>query len=201
MLADYWRAEDPKEEVAAMGGGSDHEPFVYHEGLPGAGAGYGGAFGTYHSAYDDPASLRIFDPGMREAQAAARYTGMLVLRLADATYPDLRLADVARAVQQRITDAKADGLLPQAQAFTAAAQALDADADAAVQRGDLARARADQMRLRNAEAAFFNPDASTWNRSLLYAISGKIDIFPDLQTAQSSIANALNAATNAAALK
>jgi hypothetical protein len=184
-----------------MGGGSDHEPFVYHEGLPGAGAAYGGAFGTYHSAYDDPASLPIFDPGMHEAQAAARYTGILVLRLADATYPDLRLTDVARAVQQRIADGKADGLLAQAQAFTAAAQALDADADAAVQSGDLARAKADQTRLRNAEAAFFNPNASTWNRSMLYAISGKSDILPDLQTAQTSVATALKAATDAAAIK
>lgn len=107
-LADYWRAQDAKQAVDAVGAGSDHEPFVYHEGLPAAGGGYGGPFGTYHSAYDDPASLRILDPGMHEAEAAARYTGMLVLRLAGATYPDLRLTDVARAVQQRITEAKTD---------------------------------------------------------------------------------------------
>lgn len=201
VLAEYWRAQDPKETVDAMGGGSDHEPFVYHEGLPGAGAAYGGPFGTYHSAYDDPASLRIFDPRMREAQAAARYTGMLVLRLGDATYPDLRLTDLARAVQQRISDGKADGLLAQAQAFTAAAQALDADADSAVQSGDVARASADQTRLRNAEAAFFNVNASTWNRSLLYAVSGKSDILPDLATSQTSIEAALKAATEAATIK
>ena len=200
-LADYWRAQDAKQTVDAMGGGSDHEPFVYHEGLPGAGAGFGGAFGTYHSAYDDPASLRIFDPGMHEAQAAARYTGMLVLRLANADYPDLRLADLARAVQQRITEAKASALLAQAQAFTAAAQALDADADAAVQSGDKARLQADQARLRNAEAAFFNPQAPTWNRSLLYATSGKFDILPDLEKSQSAVQTALQAATAAAALK
>jgi N-acetylated-alpha-linked acidic dipeptidase len=201
ILADYWRAQDSKQTVETMGGGSDHEPFVYHEGLPGAGAGYGGPFGTYHSAYDDPASLRIFDPGMHEAEAAARYTGMLVLRLADAAYPDLRLTDLARAVQQRISDAKTGTLLAQAQAFTAAAQALDADADAAVKSGDTARMKADQTRLRNAESAFFNPHASTWNRSLLYAISGKSKVLPDLEKSQSAIQAALQAATAAAAIK
>lgn len=198
LLSDYWHAQDAKEAVGAMGGGSDHEPFVYHEGLPGAGAGFGGPFGTYHSAYDDPASLRIFDPGMHEAQAAARYTGLVVLRLANASYPDLRLTDLAQAVQQRITDAKATALLAQAQAFTAAAQALDNDADAAVQSGDSARAAAVQTRLRAAEAAFFNAHATTWNRSLLYAVSGKDDLLPGLDTSQSAIAAALQAATAAA---
>ena len=197
-LSAYWHAQDAKQVVGAMGGGSDHEPFVYHEGLPGAGAGFGGAFGTYHSAYDDPSSLRLLDPGMHEAEAAARYTGLLVLRLANASYPDLRLTDLAQAVQQRITEAKASALRPQAQAFTAAAQALDADADAAVQSGDTARASADQAKLRAAEAAFFNINAATWNRSILYATSGKFDILPDLEKSSGTIATALQAATAAA---
>jgi N-acetylated-alpha-linked acidic dipeptidase len=168
-LSAYWRAQDAKLQVGPPGAGSDHEAFVYHEGLPAAGAGYGGPFGTYHSAYDDPASLRIFDPGMREADAAARYTGLLVLRLADAMYPDVRLGDLAADVQQRVTQANATTVAPDAQAFVSAAAALDADADAAVAAGDAARASADQARLRNAEAAFFQGDAKTWNRSLLYS--------------------------------
>jgi hypothetical protein len=97
-LAAYWQAQDKDMTVRPAGGGSDHEPFVYHENIPAAGAGYGGPFGTYHSAYDDPASLRVLDPGMHEAAAAARYTSIVVLRLADATYPDLRSrADAAIA--------------------------------------------------------------------------------------------------------
>lgn len=200
-LLDYWRKQDPKLDVRAMGGGSDHEPFVYHEGLPAAAGAYGGAFGTYHSAYDDPASLRIFDPGMHEAAAAARFTGLLVLRLADAMYPDIRLSDLAGAVQQRITDAKATALAGPAQAFAAAAKALDADADAAVLSGDSARALADQERMRAAEAAFFNASAATWNRSLLYAPSGQGgDILPALDTATPAIESALKAAAQAAAI-
>lgn len=194
-------AGDPSLTVAPAGGGSDHEPFVYHEGLPAAGAAYAGAFGTYHSAYDDPASLRILDPGMRYAVAAARYTGLLVLRLADATYPDLRLGDLASAVQQRIVAAKATALIPQAQAFTAAAKALDADADAAVRSGDVARARTDQERLRAAEAAFFDLDATTWNRSLLYAPQTTPGgVLPDLDTASSAIGAALEQATASVSL-
>lgn len=201
-LAAYWHAQDPKQPVGEIGGGSDHEAFVYHEGLPAAGGGYGGAFGTYHSAYDDPASLRIFDPGMREADAAARFTGLLVLRLADATYPDLRLADVASAVQQRIIKAKATDLSADAQAFVQAASALDADADAAVRSGDAARAAAEQTRLRNAEAAFFQPGAATWNRSLLYSISGRTpNVLPSLEQDPKAIDAAIRAATAAAAVK
>jgi N-acetylated-alpha-linked acidic dipeptidase len=201
-LTEYWRAQDPKLAVDPIGGGSDHEPFVYHEGLPAVGAGYGGPFGTYHSAYDDPASLRIFDPGMHEAAAAARYTGLLVLRLANATYPDVRLGDLANAIVTRITDAKADALLSDAQAFATAATALDADADAAVQSGDAARAKVDQARLRNAEAAFFQPQATTWGRSLLYDVNGyQSNLLPGLDTAPDAIDAALRAATAAASLK
>jgi N-acetylated-alpha-linked acidic dipeptidase len=193
-LSAYWRAEDPKLTVGSVGAGSDHE------GLPAAGGGYGGPFGTYHSAYDDPASLRIFDPGMREADAAARYTGLLVLRLADATYPDIRLSALANAMQQRIAQAKATALTADAQAFVTAAAALDADADAAVARGDAAQANADRARLRNAEAAFLDPDAKTWNRSLLYGTGRGADILPSLEKDPQSIDAALRAATAAAAL-
>lgn len=184
MLDAYWKAQDPKQPVDMMGGGSDHEPFVYHEGLPGAGAGFGGPFGTYHSAYDDPASLRIFDPGMHRAAAAARYTSMVVLRLADASYPDLRLADLATQLANRVTAfskekgndtrraAVAAALSADAQAFVQAANALDARAEAAVESGDAAAAAAQYARLRSAEDAFFDGTAKTWQRSLLYSVSG-----------------------------
>jgi N-acetylated-alpha-linked acidic dipeptidase len=198
----YWSAQDPHLSVDPTGGGSDHEPFVYHEGLPAAGAGYGGPFGTYHSAYDDPASLRILDPGMHYAVAAARYTTLVVLRLANATYPDLRLGDLAELMQQRIAAAHATALASDAQAFTAAAKALDADADAAVAAGNVARAAADQQRLRAAEATFFNVNAATWNRSMLYSpSSADAAVLPSLTTNSSEIQAALRAAVSALSLK
>lgn len=199
MLTAYWKAQDAKQTVDAMGGGSDHEPFVYHEGLPGAGAGFGGPFGTYHSAYDDPASLRVFDPGMHRAAAAARYTSMVVLRLADATYPDLRLADLANQLSARITAfskatenstrraAVVAQLSEDAQAFLQAANALDARADAAIERGDTAAAQAEYAHFRAAEDAFFDGAAKTWQRSLLYSVSGySSGVLPTLEDTLSS---------------
>ncbi len=184
MLDAYWKSQDAAMVVDMIGGGSDHEPFVYHEGLPGAGAGFGGPFGTYHSAYDDPASLRVLDPGMHFAAAAARYTSLVVLRLADAQYPDLRLADVAQALVKTVGQfAKAQGnaqrraqvaavLQPDAAAFLAAANALDSQASAAAEKGDTAAAAAVYAKFRAAESAFFDAASPKWQRSLLYDVSG-----------------------------
>jgi N-acetylated-alpha-linked acidic dipeptidase len=216
----YWKAKDPKEAIDLIGGGSDHEPFVYHEGLPGAGAGFGGPFGTYHSAYDDPASLRIFDPGMHRAAAAARYTSMVVLRLADAQYPDLRLGDLASQLITRVRDfakepaqhdrrsAVVATLQPQIQAFATAAAALDARAQNAVAAGDTAGAAAAYAQFRRAEDAFFDAGAPQWQRSLLYSVSGYASgmlpalddtLKPDGDAAVQKLQRAFKAATDAAA--
>ncbi|HEY8298631.1 MAG TPA: M28 family peptidase [Candidatus Baltobacteraceae bacterium] len=195
MLDAYWHDQDSKRAVEAIGGGSDHEPFVYHENLPGAGAGFGGPFGTYHSAYDDPSSLRLFDPGMHRAASIARYTSVVVMRLADATYPDLRLGDVAQTLADRIaifakaTDAPARratvaaDLGAQSAAFVTAAKALDARADADLARGDAAAAAADYGSLRAAEGAFYDASTAKWQRSLLYDVSGYASTtLPTLET-------------------
>jgi N-acetylated-alpha-linked acidic dipeptidase len=196
MLDAYWKAQDPNQDVSFIGGGSDHEPFVYHEGLPGAGAGFGGPFGTYHSAYDDIASLKILDPGMHRAAAAARYTSMVVLRLADATYPDVTLGDLAQQLLKRVTAfGKQPQLITDARAFLLAANALDARADAAVQNGDSEAAMREYAHLRAAENAFFDAGSPKWQRSLLYSVSGyESGVLPTLEDTVSST-------TGAAALK
>lgn len=210
MLDAYWKAQDPKQDISLIGGGSDHEPFVYHEGLPGAGAGFGGPFGTYHSAYDDPASLEIFDPGMHRAAAAARYTSMVVLRLANATYPDVSLGDLAQQLLKRVTGfGKQPQLIDDARAFLLAANALDARADAAVQTGDAHAATTEYAHLRAAENAFFDAASPKWQRSLLYSVSGyQSGMLPTLEDTLSSTTGdaalkqldaAFKAATDAAA--
>ena len=40
-------------KTRAPGGGSDHEPFLYLLGIPTLEFGYAGAFGVYHSVFDD----------------------------------------------------------------------------------------------------------------------------------------------------
>jgi N-acetylated-alpha-linked acidic dipeptidase len=221
-LDKYWQAQDSQRKVDAIGGGSDHEPFVYHENIPALAGAYAGPFGTYHSAYDDPASLSIFDPGMHRAAAAARFTSMAVLRLADADYPDLRLSGVAQTLRERI-DAFAKGkgdevrraavaqaLAPKADAFSAAANALDARADAAVAANDDATAATTYAQLRSAENAFFQPDSSKWSRTLLYSVSGyaggvlpSLDatLLPDGDSALTTLQAAFEAATQAAAAR
>ncbi|HEY5258375.1 MAG TPA: M28 family peptidase [Candidatus Baltobacteraceae bacterium] len=184
-LSAYWAAQGKRSGIGAIGGGSDHESFVYHENLPAAGAGYGGPFGTYHSAYDDPASLRILDPGMHYSVAASRFTSLLVLRLADATYPDVRLGALAHALRDRITAfaaektddparraAVAAQLGLDADAFVTAADRLDAVADGDVRDGRTADAAAVYQDLRGSEAAFFDTQTTAWQRTLLYDLNG-----------------------------
>ncbi len=198
-LATYWKKRDPDLKVDEIGAGSDHEPFVFHEGLPAAGAGYDGPFGTYHSAYDDLASLRIFDPGMKYAAAAARYTNIVTLRLASAPYPDLRLADLARSLQLRIDEfAKTEGsnqqrariveqIRPLALQYVAAAQAFDRQADSVVASGSEPQIDQRLAQLRLSEAAFFTPTGlrrDAWQRSLLYGMATyQSSVLPTLEDA------------------
>ena len=219
LLSDYWQKQDSKREVSPIGGGSDHEPFVYRQNISAAAGAFGGPFGTYHSAYDDPASLAIYDPGMHEAAAAARFTSLVVLRLADAMYPDVRLATLATTLRARIAVfAKEKGdearraavvaaLEPSADEFVSAATQLDAAADAAVQRGDADAAAKVYARLRSAENAFYQPSATTWNRTLLYDLHGESGVLPSLaatlpadggEAALSTLQAAFKTATTAA---
>ncbi|MGA8535377.1 MAG: M28 family peptidase [Candidatus Tumulicola sp.] len=194
-LAEYWQKQDPQREVSAIGSGSDHEPFVYRQNIPAAAGAFGGPFGTYHSAYDDPASLSLLDPGMHEAAAAARFTSLVVLRLSSALYPDLRLSTLATSLRDGIAafakekgdDARraavAAALQPDADAFVNAAAALDVRADTALQRGDTAAAAATYAQLRAAENAFYQPAATSWARTLLYGLGGsQSDVLPSLKS-------------------
>lgn len=194
QLDAYWGAADPLRNVDPVGGGSDDEPFIYHENLPALGGGYGGPLGTYHSAYDTVASLRIFDPGMRRAAAAARFTSLVTMRLADAAAPDLELAPLADALRLRLrTFASVDvtprrafvvrALLPKLEAFSNRARDLDTRVDAAVASGDPDRIAAAYASVRNLEAAFYLPSGASgnsWSRSLLYGLRDDAPYLPTL---------------------
>ncbi|HEX3467680.1 MAG TPA: M28 family peptidase [Candidatus Elarobacter sp.] len=69
----------------SIGGGSDHESFLFSLGTPVAEAGFHGPFGPYHSSYD---TLRYAqtesDPGFARHRTVAQLYGVLALRLADA---------------------------------------------------------------------------------------------------------------------
>lgn len=190
----YWAAQDPKRSIDPVGGGSDHEPFVYHENLPALGAGFGGPFGTYHSAYDDLDSLRIFDPGMHRAAAAARYTSLITMRLADAAAPNIELTPLADALRERLKSfslidttarrtAVVRSLLPALDAFERSAQALDTKVDDAIASGDAAKAAQAYGAVRASEAAFYAPAGIAerrWTRSLLYGMRDDAPYLPTL---------------------
>ena len=197
QLDAYWGAQDPLRSVEPVGGGSDHEPFVFHENLPALGGGYVGPFGTYHSAYDDLTSLSIFDPGMHRAAAAARFTSLVTMRLADAAAPDVELAPLADALRVRMrTFAAVDAtprrafvvraVLPPLETFSKHARDLDARVDAAVAAGDPARIAAAYAAVRNVEAAFYAPNGvngNPWARSLLYGLRDEGPYLPTLDDA------------------
>lgn len=64
---------------------SDHTAFVLHLGRPVMGLTYGGAYGVYHSVYDDRLYMERFgDPGFKYSATISRFWGVLGLRLANA---------------------------------------------------------------------------------------------------------------------
>ena len=196
-LDEYWGAQDALRSVEPVGSGSDQEPFVYHENLLALGGGYGGPLGTYHSAYDDLSSLDVFDPGMHRAAAAARFTSLVTMRLADAAAPDVNLAPLADALRVRLrTYANIDAtprrafvvraLLPPLEEFSKHARDLDARVDAAVRSGDQMRIANAYASVRGVEAAFYAPggvNGSTWSRSLLYGQRDDAPYLPSLDDA------------------
>ncbi|HXW51026.1 MAG TPA: M28 family peptidase [Candidatus Acidoferrales bacterium] len=196
-VSDFWYAQDKTPQVTPMGTGSDHEGFSYHEGIPSSGITYFGTFGTYHSAYDDPASLRVMDPGMHFADAAARYDTVLMLRLADAPYPEVSMSDLATALEHRLNTfgnapqdeqrrtAVVQALAPQLAHFVTFAAALDNAADATAAAGNLQALAPMRALALKTRADFYDPGGvpgHPWQGSLLYNSDDTISTLPSLET-------------------
>ena len=97
---DVWvgRRDQPP-VVAQPGGGSDHEAFYLHLGIPACGHGFSGPWGNYHSAYDVTDWMeRTGDPGYARHRAAASFTALLALRTANADIPPLDYALCAELI-------------------------------------------------------------------------------------------------------
>jgi N-acetylated-alpha-linked acidic dipeptidase len=72
-------------QIDGPAGGSDFESFIYTIGTPVIDLGYSGAFGTYHSPYDDLRYAALYaDPGFVHHRAVAQAIGVFAMRLADA---------------------------------------------------------------------------------------------------------------------
>ncbi|HEV2879161.1 MAG TPA: hypothetical protein VGW96_06210, partial [Candidatus Eremiobacteraceae bacterium] len=196
-LSEYWGKQDPKRAITAMGTGSDHESFQYHLNIPSASIFYGGVFGTYHSGYEDIASLKVFDPGMRYADAAARLYNVITLRLADAPYPDIQLHLDALAVERRLNafaNARGDEALrrrvahtlqPYVDKFAQLSESVDQAVDQSVaysNMSSLTNLRALTIQIRS---AFYSPrgiPGEPWQGSVLYNSDDVISTLPSLET-------------------
>ncbi len=196
-LATYWAQQDAKRAIPPMGTGSDHESFEYHLNIPSAGITYAGVFGTYHSAYEDIASLRILDPGMRYADAAARLYNVLTLRLADATYPDIRFDADALAVQRRLNafanrrgdEAQRTRVVRTLQPYVAKFTRLASSLDAAVEQASASSNVQELRDLANIafaiRLAFYAPggiQGDPYHRSVLYNSDDTISTLPSLES-------------------
>ena len=86
--------------VGDLGGGSDYTPFLQHLGVPSLDISFGGAYGVYHSLYDNFDWMQKFgDPTFRYSVAVAQIYGTLALRLANADLLPFDFADYGRALE------------------------------------------------------------------------------------------------------
>ena len=80
------RPEDEQDApVGDLGSGSDFTPFLQHVGVPSTDIGSAGAYGVYHSVFDNYAwFVQNADPNFAYLQQMARVFGLEALRMADA---------------------------------------------------------------------------------------------------------------------
>lgn len=204
-LEETWANESPVDldgpvaafapELGALGSGSDYTVFVDHLGVPALNFGFGGRYGVYHSMYDNFRWMERFgDPQFVYHVAAARYYGLLAMRLASADVLPMRFSPYARSLRNHLDALRRDAVrklrAPKAAAdapppavdfapvvaalarFEQAAEAADARADAVVRAGDRAAASEINEALRQVESAFLSADGlpgRPWFKHLLYA--------------------------------
>ncbi|MDP9024608.1 MAG: M28 family peptidase, partial [Candidatus Eremiobacteraeota bacterium] len=173
------------------GGGSDHMTFIYWLGIPGSSTGYYGHFGAHHTAEDNIAGLRTYDPGMKEAVIMAQFTGVQAMRAAGALEMPLRLSDVATQLLKDIDATKKaeqfDGidfasLRAKSAAYLDVAKIFDAQLLAAERSGDAAKLDALERRAVLARDAFWMPDGYSYNK-YWHTIDRYVAPFPEVNFA------------------
>src|SRR5216684_2479390 len=120
--------------VGDLGSGSDYSVFIQHLGVPSADMTSSGAYGVYHSAFDDFTWFKNSgDPTFVYEQEMARIFGVLALHMAstDALPYDYALYGKEIGIYIDNAKAKAQGMLgAQAPDFSAAANAAKRFSDA-----------------------------------------------------------------------
>ncbi len=165
--------------VGDLGSGSDYTPFFQHEAVPSTDIGSNGAYGVYHSVFDNYNwFIKNADPTFVYEQQQARVLGLEILHMADAdVLPyDFRAygAQVVGYVSAAERNAAAAGMTLEFSALTNAATRF-ADAGAAIRKKQLSAptsAFALNEALRGAEQALIDPVGLPnrgWYKHQIYA--------------------------------
>ncbi len=95
--------------LGQLGSGSDYTVFLDHLGIPSMNFGFGGKYGVYHSLYDNFRWMEKYgDPGFIYHVAAARYYGILAMRIAGADVLPFTYGSYARALRNELDDLRRD---------------------------------------------------------------------------------------------
>ena len=102
---------DPPYELflSPLGSGSDYTAFLDHLGIPSLNFGFSGDYGVYHSVYDNFRWMDKFgDPGFHYHAVAARFYGMMAMRLASADVVPLRFGSYGRSLEENLNVLRRD---------------------------------------------------------------------------------------------
>lgn len=181
-----------------LGSGSDYTAFLDHLGIPSVSFGFSGSYGVYHSVYDNFRWVQKYgDPLFLYHAVAARFYGLMAMRLASADVVPLRFGSYAQSLRENLdvlrrdTRRKARGVTEETEeedrplnpdftaiidaldSFATAGQEADAAMDSIIEAQD--RVRADRLNelLIQVEREFLSeeglPPNRPWFRHLLYA--------------------------------
>ena len=164
-------------QLGRLGSGSDYTAFIDHLGVPSTDGGFSGAYGVYHSVYDNFFWMSHFgDPEFIYHQAAARYLGLLAFRTASADIAPLRFSNYGAAMKEDLDEIRTDvvrrartagaapfnpdfsSLLKAVSDLDAAGGAADKAADSLLAKGDAATMAKMSDALSQVERAFLNKD-------------------------------------------
>jgi N-acetylated-alpha-linked acidic dipeptidase len=170
---------DPDVRIGTLGSGSDYTPFIQHLGVPSTDIGSEGAYGVYHSTFDDYTWFTKFaDPTFVYEQQQARVLGLEILHMASTDvlpYDDelygKEIVGYLEAAQKRATEQKLtldfSTALAAAKRFAAAGTAIRT-----IQSTPPADPENLNQSLRQAEEALLNPAGlpkRSWYRHTIYA--------------------------------
>jgi N-acetylated-alpha-linked acidic dipeptidase len=92
-----------------LGSGSDYTVFLDNLGIPSVDFGFSGGYGVYHSVFDNFYWMSHFgDPEFLYHQAAARFYGLLAMRLASDKVVPLRFSNYGTALLSDLNDIRTD---------------------------------------------------------------------------------------------